>query len=84
MPRAATSPSDLGSETANEAARETLLETELHGKTFSLSPGDGVFRLDVYPYYYKSTQAPTGNELPAKVSGGLPRVWNTNPEAGSR
>ena len=62
---------DLGSATANETARETLLESELHGKTFSLG-GDGVFRLDVYPYYYKSTQAPTGNELPAKVFGGIP------------
>jgi prepilin-type N-terminal cleavage/methylation domain-containing protein len=62
---------DLGSESANETARETLLESDLHGKTFSLG-GDGVFRLDIYPFYYKSTQAPTGNELPAKVSGGLP------------
>ena len=62
---------EMGSEAANETARETLLETELHGKTFSLG-GDGVFRLDVYPYYYKSTQAPTGNELPAKVFGGIP------------
>ena len=34
---------DQGSETANETARETLLENELHGKTFSLA-GDGVFR----------------------------------------
>ena len=57
---------------ANETARETLLESEMHGKTFSLAPGDGMFRLDIYPYYYKSTQTPTGNELPAKVSGGLP------------
>jgi len=62
---------DLGSETANEAARESLLENELHGKTFTLS-GDGAFRLDVYPYYYKSTQAPAGNELTTKVFGGLP------------
>jgi len=62
---------DLGSEAANETARETLMESELHGKTFSLG-GDGVFRLDVYPYYYKSTQAPTGNELTAKVFGGTP------------
>jgi len=62
---------DLGSEAANETARETLMESELHGKTFSLG-GDGVFRLDVYPYYYKSTQAPTGNELTAKVFGGIP------------
>ncbi|HQL91237.1 MAG TPA: type II secretion system protein [Syntrophales bacterium] len=62
---------DLGNETANEAARESLLENELHGKTFTLS-GDGAFRLDVYPYYYKSTQAPSGNELTTKVFGGLP------------
>ncbi len=62
---------DLGSQTANETARETLLESEMHGKTFSLG-GDGAFRLDVYPYYYKSTQLPTGNELPAKVFGGIP------------
>ena len=62
---------DMGSEAANETARETLLETELHGKTFSLG-SDGVFQLGVYPYYYMSTQAPTGNELPAKVSGALP------------
>ena len=62
---------DLGSETANETARETLLENELHGKTFSLG-SDGSFRLDVYPYYYKSTQAPSGNELTAKVFGGIP------------
>ena len=62
---------DLGSEAANEAAREALLENELHAKTFSLG-GDGAFRLDVYPYYYKSTQAPSGNELTTKVPGGLP------------
>jgi prepilin-type N-terminal cleavage/methylation domain-containing protein len=62
---------DLGSESANETARETLLESDLNGKTFSLG-GDGVFRLDVFPFYYKSTQAPTGNELPAKVFGGVP------------
>lgn len=61
---------DLGGEAANEAARETLLETELHGKTFSLS-GDGMFQLHVYPYYYKSTLAPAGNELTTKVFGGL-------------
>ena len=56
---------------ADETARETLLENELHAKTFSLG-SDGSFRLDVYPYYYKSTQAPSGNELPTKVFGGLP------------
>ena len=30
---------NLGSETANETARDSLLETELHGKTFSLRTG---------------------------------------------
>jgi prepilin-type N-terminal cleavage/methylation domain-containing protein len=62
---------NLGSESANETARETLMESELSGKTFSLG-SDGVFRLDVYPYYYKSAQAPNGNELTAKVFGSIP------------
>ena len=61
---------DAGSEAANEAARDTLLGTELHGQTFSLG-GDGAFSLDVYPYYFKSTQAPSGNELLAEFSGGI-------------
>ncbi len=62
---------DTGSEASNETARDTLLGTELHGQTFSLG-GDGSFRIDVYPYYYKSVQAPVGNELTAAVSGGIP------------
>lgn len=63
---------DTGSEATNETARDTLMGTELHGQTFSLG-GDGSFRIDVYPYYYKSTlTAPSGNELTTKVFGGLP------------
>jgi prepilin-type N-terminal cleavage/methylation domain-containing protein len=61
---------------ANEATRETardnLLENNLHGKTFSLGSGDGAFRLDVYPYYYKVIEAPTTNMLKTRVTGGLP------------
>lgn len=62
---------DLGSEAANETARDTLMATELHGRTFSLS-GDGSFQIDIYPYYVRSTQVPAGNELTAQVSGGIP------------
>lgn len=62
---------DTGSEATNETARDTLLGTELHGQTFSLG-GDGSFRIDVYPYYSKSTQVPAGNELTTQVSGGIP------------
>jgi prepilin-type N-terminal cleavage/methylation domain-containing protein len=63
---------DLGSEAANETARETLMESELHGKTFSLAPGDGAFRLDAYPYYYKVMEIPSSNQLRTKVPGGFP------------
>ena len=62
---------DMGSEAANDTARDTLMGTELHGHTFSLG-SDGSFQLDIYPYYYKSTQEPVGNELTAAVSGGIP------------
>ncbi|NPV04082.1 MAG: type II secretion system protein [Syntrophaceae bacterium] len=72
---------DLGNEAANEAAREALLENELHAKTFSLG-SDGAFRLDVYPYYYKSTQPPSGHELTTKVFGGIP-VDGTDFNSGS-
>ncbi len=62
---------------ANEATRETardnLLETELHGKTFSLAQGDGGFRIDAYPYYYKVAEIPiNSNQLRTRVTGGFP------------
>ena len=63
---------NLGSEAANEAARDSLLETELHGKTFSLSPGDGGFRIDAYPYHYKVSEVPPTNALRTRVTGGFP------------
>ena len=63
---------NMGSESANEAARDNLLETELHGKTFSLAPGDGGFRIDAYPYYYKVTEIPSSNQLRTRVTGGFP------------
>ena len=63
---------DMGSERANDTARDNLLESEIHGKTFSLATGDGGFRLDVYPYYYRVIEAPTGNVLRTKVTGGYP------------
>jgi prepilin-type N-terminal cleavage/methylation domain-containing protein len=63
---------NMGSESANEAARDNLLETELHGKTFSLALGDGGFRIDAYPYYYKVTEIPSSNQLRTRVTGGFP------------
>ena len=61
---------------ANEATRETardnLLETELHGKTFSLAQGNGGFRIDAYPYYYKVAEIPSSNQLRTRVTGGFP------------
>ena len=60
------------SEAARETARDNLMESELHGKSFFLAPGDGNFALNVYPYYYKVTEAPTGSYLRTKVTGGFP------------
>jgi prepilin-type N-terminal cleavage/methylation domain-containing protein len=62
---------DAASEALREAARDNLLETKLHGKTFSLG-SDGGFRIDAYPYYYKVTEIPSSNQLRTRVTGGFP------------
>ncbi|MCX5833750.1 MAG: type II secretion system protein [Deltaproteobacteria bacterium] len=55
---------------ADEATRQTALEG-MHNDTFTLGT-EGQFNLQVYPYWYQTTALPAGNNLEAKVFGGLP------------
>ncbi|WP_157487340.1 hypothetical protein [Desulfosarcina sp. BuS5] len=62
----------LSSGTESENARDSMLES-LHGRTFTLNDNEGSFDLDVYPYYLKVTEDPSGtNILNTKAPGGLP------------
>ncbi len=55
---------------ADENAKDSALEA-MHNKTFTLLGNDGKFTLEIYPYYFKTTEAPTGNTLKTKVPGGV-------------
>ncbi len=61
----------LSSGTESENARDSMLES-LHGRTFTLNDNEGSFDLDVYPYYLKITEDPSGTKtLNTKAPGGL-------------
>jgi len=57
------------------SVQEGVMES-LHDQTFTLAGNDGQFRLEVYPYWYKTTQNPIHgtekDELETKVVGGFP------------
>jgi len=54
---------DLGSETANETERNRLIRDDLHAKTFTMNAGDGNFKLNFYPYYYRVNNILTNQQL---------------------
>ena len=56
-----------------ETAKDDRLEA-IHGqKTYTLSGNDGLFEIEIYPYYFKTTADPVGSTvLSAKIPGGFP------------
>jgi prepilin-type N-terminal cleavage/methylation domain-containing protein len=67
---------------ADEIAKDTELES-LHNHDFSLG-ADGLFHLDVYPYYFKTTAAVAAGAttLSAKHPGGVPLSPYSFPASG--
>ncbi len=56
---------------ADESARESRMSA-MHDQEYTLSGKDEKFKLGVYPYYFKSIQPPSDDELTTQVFGGLP------------
>ena len=57
---------------ADETARETKMKA-MHNQEYQLAANNGKFRLMVYPYYYRVSEA-LNNTMNTKVSGGFPLV----------
>ena len=73
---------DMGSEAANETARETLMEKNCTDKTyFRWAATENSAR--VYPYYTSEAHAPSATILTTKVFGGVSRLAALYGAAGS-
>ncbi|MCX7634234.1 MAG: type II secretion system GspH family protein, partial [Syntrophales bacterium] len=55
---------------SGEAARDNMIGT-VHNKTYNLSGGEGSFKLESYPYFYKVTTPGNTTTLQTKINGGI-------------
>jgi prepilin-type N-terminal cleavage/methylation domain-containing protein len=63
-----------------EDVKDVMLES-LNGHDFSMG-GDGMFHLDAYPYYFKTTAIPSGTTISAKFPGAAPLSPYSLPTSG--
>ncbi len=59
--------------TANETQRDDTIR-DMHEQTFVLADAQGSFKLETYPYFYrtKAQTSPPGNQLATEILGGFP------------